>query len=102
AAPAGERKTVGSSGGGCCTVMDGYGNDRSVQRQAGCPLQVRRIVEQDPFEHRNRQRTVGDQIVVELTEAELRSFDIAIAAEQPHDLPLSCHVADLLRWIGGR
>src|SRR5437762_11472551 len=60
-------------------------------------FQIGGIVEQDPLLDRERQRSVGDEIVVELPEPEARSFGVAIAAEKSHDLPLADHVADLLR-----
>src|SRR6266513_4603994 len=73
-----------------------------MQCQAGCLLQIRRIVKQYPLSNRDRQRSVRDQVVVKLSEAEARAFRIAVAAEELHDLPFADHVADLLRWIGGR
>src|SRR5438552_12261972 len=69
---------------------------KSLQFQSGCLLQVRRVIEHDPDDHRKRQRAVRDQLVVELAEPERGAFAVAIAAEDSLDLPFAGDVADLL------
>src|SRR2546422_4533314 len=70
-----------------------------MQGEAGRLLQIGWIVEQHPLNDRQRKRSVRDQLIVKLSEAKARAFCVAITAEQSHDLPLPCHVADLLRRI---
>jgi hypothetical protein len=44
----------------------------------GCLLQRGRIIEQDPFDHRDWQTAVLDQIIVELTETEIFALSILV------------------------
>src|SRR5579859_3835871 len=53
---------------------------RSVQSQACGSLQIARIVEQNPLNDRKRQRAIGDQIVMKLSEAEGSAFGVAVTA----------------------
>jgi hypothetical protein len=54
------------------------------------------IIEHEPFDHRQWQGTIADQLIVEGAEAKVRALAVAIAAEQSHDLPLAGDVRDLL------
>src|SRR5262245_34665013 len=65
-------------------------------------LHVALVVEPDPRHDRQRQRAVGQQVIVELAEAKRGAFRVAVAAEEAHDLPLARHVPDLLRRVGRR
>src|SRR5437667_1036954 len=56
------------------------------------------IIQQKPFNDRNGQAAVLDQIVMELTEPEIFAVLIFVTAEQIHDLPFADDVADLLMW----
>jgi len=61
-------------------------------------LQRGRIIEQDPFDHRDWQTAVLDQVVVKLIKAKILTLSIFVTAEQIHDLPFADDVADLLMW----
>jgi hypothetical protein len=49
-------------------------------------LQGGRIVEQHPFDNRQRETSVFDQVIVELTELEIVALSVLVTAEQIHDL----------------
>src|SRR5262249_10580306 len=66
-----------------------------------CLLQRTRIIKVDPFDDRNWQAAVFDQVIVELTQPEIVALFIFITAEQIHDLPLPGYVTDFLCWTGG-
>ena len=59
-------------------------------------LQRRRVVEENPFDDRQRQAAVLDQVVVKLSEAEVRALFFTVASEQIHNLPFADDVADFL------
>jgi hypothetical protein len=56
-----------------------------------------RIIEQHPFDYRNWQTAILDQVIVKLTEPEIFALFIFVAAEQIHDLPFAGDVTDFLR-----
>src|SRR5437016_3092004 len=60
------------------------------------------VIEHQPFDNRERQGSVADQLIVKCAEAEICSFPVPIAPQQPHDLPLARDVRDLLRGAGRR
>ena len=55
-----------------------------------------RIVQENPFDDRQRQTAIFDQVVVELAKPEIIALAIFVTAEQVHDLPFADDVADLL------
>ncbi len=59
-------------------------------------LQCRRIIEQDPFDDRNWQAAVLDQVIVKLAEPEVFALSILVAPQQMHDLPFADDIADFL------
>src|SRR5207244_11281192 len=61
-----------------------------------CLLHRGRVVEQNPFDHRDRQTAVLDTDIVELAEPEIVAVSILVAAEQIHNLPFAGDVADFL------
>src|SRR5438105_15876878 len=58
------------------------------------------VIEHQPFDNRERQGSVADQLIVKCAEAEICSLPVPIAPQQPHDLPLARDVRDLLRAAG--
>jgi hypothetical protein len=56
------------------------------------------IIEQNPFDYRDWQTPVLDQVIVELTKPKIVALSIFVAAEQIHDLPFAGDVANFLRW----
>src|SRR4030095_2802837 len=67
---------------------------RSAQRSV--------VVEHEEFDDGQRQSSVAEQLIVENTEAESVALLVAVAAEQPHDLPLAGDIRDLLRRTRSR
>ena len=63
-----------------------------------CLLHRARIIEQDPFGHRDWQTAILDQVIMELAEPEIFAALIFVSTEQIHDLPFADDVADFLRW----
>src|SRR2546423_1564346 len=55
----------------------GTGHWLSLQFQPGGLLEIRSIIEKDPLDDRDRQRAVGDQVVMKLSEPVARAFRIA-------------------------
>ncbi len=76
----------------CCHIRRKAAPIVLVQRRAYRGV----IVEHEPFDHRHRQGTIADQLIVEGAEAKVSALAVAIAAEQTHDLPLAGDVRDLL------
>src|SRR5450759_2284931 len=76
----------------CCTSAVATSPPAPVMRARTCLLvsqlhshnrfERRRIIEDQPFNDGQRQRAVGDQIVVELAEPERASLPIAVFAEE--------------------
>src|SRR5207248_10654997 len=61
-----------------------------------------RIIEQNPFDYRDWQTAVLDQVSVELTKPKIVALSIFVAAEQIHDLPFAGDVSNFLRWACSR
>src|SRR5205085_3598157 len=58
--------------------------------------------DQNPFDNREREAAVLDQVIVELAEAKIWTGFVAITPEQIHDLPFAHDVTDLLRRTRSR
>src|ERR1043166_8771251 len=59
-------------------------------------LQRSRIVEQNPFDYRNWQAAILDEVIMKLPQSETFALPVFVAAEQIHDLPFADYVADFL------
>ena len=64
----------------------------------GCLLHRARIIEQNPFDYRDWQAAVLNQVIMELAEPEIIALSILITTKQIHDLPFADDVADFLSW----
>ena len=60
-------------------------------------IQRRPIIQHNPLNNRQWQTAVLDQVIMKLAQPEIFALFIFVAAEQIHDLPFACDVADFLR-----
>src|SRR5437879_12405571 len=80
--------------------ISGTGHERGALLD--CLVHGTLVIKHQPFDNRERQGSVADQLIVKCAESETCSFPVPIAPQQPHDLSLSRDVRVLLLESGCR